>query len=77
MTRAGESLWWRIRHLRLWRFWKDVKPAYCGCCNVWTWCTNETPAYSAHDGCFLCEECADINDKETAQAWRDYYSDRL
>lgn len=51
------------------------RPGRCHCCERWTLLrTNETPAYSAYDGAFLCEACADANHKETEQAWRDYYS---
>jgi len=46
-------------------------------CGVWSWLTNERPAYSAFDGAFICEDCAIMNDDETRAAWDEYYSGRL
>lgn len=81
MTRAyrklKDHLRWRWRLLFIapkeFLFWIP-RPGYCDCCGAWCWLTNERPAYSAYDGAFICEECADINDYETDMAWRDYYS---
>jgi len=53
------------------------RPGYCHCCGTWTWLTNETPAYSAYDGAYLCEDCAAENDRETAFAWAEYWQSRL
>ena len=81
MTQAGARIWWLLRYA-IWRGWwpklKDIpRPGYCMCCGMWAWLTNEAPAYSAHDGAYLCEECADENARETELAWRDYYSSVL
>jgi hypothetical protein len=82
-TRAGRILWWQL--ITMIRFGyhgrprlKNVpRPGYCcapWCGGMWTWLTNETPAYSAHDGCYICEDCAAENDLETEAAWASYYS---
>ena len=64
----------RYGYIKSRKFWPRV--GYCHCCRDWAWLTNETPAYSAHDGSYLCGECAEVNDRETDYAWRDYYSGR-
>ncbi len=51
--------------------WALPRPAYCDCCRAWAWCTDELAAYSTSHG-FLCEECAEANDKETEHAWRGF-----
>lgn len=78
--RALNQFKWAFRSVSLKRlfsrnFWFYVpRPGYCLCCGRWTWLTNERPAYSAYDGAFLCEDCAEINDEETRFAWAEYYS---
>lgn len=72
MTRALEMLKRAFRRRLERKHWP--RPGYCHCCGAWTWLTNETPAYSAFDGAYLCEECADENDEETRLAWREYYA---
>jgi hypothetical protein len=74
-SRAAKTLYWTIRSRQPLRHWP--RPGYCACCNAWAWLTNEIPAYSAYDGAYLCEDCADENDHETHLAWRDYYEGRL
>lgn len=72
--------WHQLRRCFRWRLpWRQwPKPGRCDCCRRWTWLrTNETPAYSAYDGVFLCEPCAEDNDRETEGAWADYYAGRL
>lgn len=77
MTRAAIELrrvLSRIRHGSAPRL-KDVpRPGYCHCCGAWSWLTNETPAYSAFDGAYLCEECAVENDENTRAARAEYYA---
>jgi len=77
MTRAMSDfrwVWWRVKH-RAGVYMREVpRPGYCHCCGAWAWLTNETPAYSAHDGAYLCEECAIENDKNTEAAWTEYYA---
>lgn len=48
------------------------RPQYCECCRLYGWCTQEMAAYSTSLG-FLCEECAEANEKETEHAWRSFY----
>ena len=72
MTRASRYLQLAILARRPLRYWP--RPGYCQCCGSWAWLTNETPAYSAHDGAYICEPCAIENDKDTEEAWREYYS---
>lgn len=84
MTRAGNQALAPIRSLLRYpprnaadfvgRFRNLPRPGYCLCCNAWSWRTNETPAYSAYDGAWLCDDCADDNDEETRRAWAEYYS---
>lgn len=64
---------WRSLFTKNFWFWMP-RPGYCACCGSWCWLTNERPAYSAYDGCFLCEDCAEHNDEETRFAWAEYYS---
>jgi hypothetical protein len=53
-------------------------PGRCHRCGTWVLLrTNETPAYSAYDGAYLCEPCADQNDEDTRMAWAEYYSGLL
>ena len=66
------KLLFKFRIFKGWRRWPRI--GHCHCCCDWAWLTNETPAYSAHDGSYLCGECAEVNDRETDYAWRDYYS---
>lgn len=81
MTRAYKSLKCAIailrrgEHKRAARFWPKL--GFCLCCGSLSWLTNERPAYSSYDGAFLCEDCANENDKETDLAWQDYYDSRL
>lgn len=64
---------WRQIFSRHFWFWMP-RPGYCLRCGFWCWLTNERPAYSAHDGAFICEECAIDNDDETEAAWAEYHS---
>lgn len=50
----------------------EARPAYCARCGAWAWCTKEMAALSTSLH-FLCEECADENDKDTKEAWSSYY----
>lgn len=75
MTRALQALMLAIKARRPFFWWPRL--GYCMRCGVWTWLTNERPAYSAYDGAFICEDCAIMNDDETRAAWDEYYSGRL
>ena len=78
MTRAAAILKWHLYSFFILGYKLKLKnlprPGYCQCCNYWAWLTNETPAYSAYDGAYICEECAIVNDSETEHAWSEYYS---
>jgi len=72
MTRGARQLYRAIRWRLPFREWP--LPGRCNCCGAWTLLrTNERPAYSAYDGAYLCEPCAEQNDKETEIAWQEYY----
>lgn len=75
MSRALKDLQLAFLARRPARYWP--RPGYCQCCGGWSWLTNETPAYSAYDGAYLCEDCAIENDINTAAAWEEYYSGLL
>lgn len=75
IRRAALNLWAAIRWRLPWRQWP--RPGYCHRCGAWAWLTNETPAYSAYDGAYLCEYCAIENDIDTDAAWREYYGGLL
>ena len=86
MTRAWaqirHSQWWYVRNN--WRciftakFWLSFpRPGYCHCCGDWAWLTRETAARTLHGHGYLCQECAEINDREWDAAWAEYYSGRL
>lgn len=48
------------------------RPGYCECCKAYAWRTSEMAAYSTVYG-FLCEDCADDNEKETDHAWASFH----
>lgn len=75
LPRAARDIVNAIRYRRPLFWWP--RPGYCVRCGTWAWLTNERPAYSAYDGAFLCEDCAELNDEETRYAWAEYYGGLL
>lgn len=82
VSRAAGDLSWRFRFL--WTHWREymfglrglfdhaARPAYCCICGCWSWSTWERAPYSTGAG-FLCEECAEDNDKELEAERQDVY----
>jgi hypothetical protein len=59
---------WRVYEL----FSKCARPAYCCMCGCWSWSTWERAPYSSGCG-YLCEDCAEENDRGLEAERRDVY----
>lgn len=62
----------------LWRaYWwlRRQRVGYCEhpCCGCWTWLVLQPINRSAYSA-WLCEECADEEQRECEAAWAEYYS---